>query len=736
MKAINNRYARQASMIRKLSPTRRVVTTRLRRRQAGPLRCVRIVIICVALGCLLSLLYRDAVQAADAEPTSLQQLAKTLEGEQLQSSAHLFYRYPLGFDVQTIHTVTLPISAPGQVGAAALTVVYQERQKLGSAGVGFLSIFAGLALVVLLVRRRIDARVSSSARRLKTEIPEAYRSMIVGIVQVASAVFPGLMLLLLFLLGQAFLALEGPIFTLFIQLCSLWTGVTGLLSLAREFFLGPLVLAPHGQTLYRIVRFFFRYVAIGLAILWGGAVFHFPADVLAFVRFLLALTASGSVFLLSTRKEAVLALFPALPNRLYQRFVTGFRYAYHPILFFTFTIGLLWAAGYHHLAEFLIERIWAVVGVFLGAVFLHHCLIRWIKHRVLPGPFSPETVLAFQQALVAIVTYLVTLSTLLLVLGLMGMLTPTLHLLAAPLLTSGKTEISILVLVQAVLLVLVFFLASRVVRTYLDYQVFPALGLDPGMATAINAFLSYTLGALGFLCGLRTLGLDLQALTIFAGALGIGAGFGLQTLTSNLAAGLTLVFGRTIRRGDVVTVGEMIGTVQEVGMRVTRVRTLDNIEILVPNAHLVESTLTNYTHTSPFIRLHVPVGVSYGADPQHVREVMLAVAQLCPHVEPQPTPEVWFTEFGESSLNFELLVWMNIHQTSRGQVRSALYFALFQAFKAVGIEIPFPQRDLHIRSGVPWQTLGNPEDTTNDPNGQLLSGKDTHGKLDPGTRAR
>lgn len=162
-------------------------------------------------------------------------------------------------------------------------------------------------------------------------------------------------------------------------------------------------------------------------------------------------------------------------------------------------------------------------------------------------------------------------------------------------------------------------------------------------------------------------------------------------------------------------------------MRVTRLRTLDNIEILIPNAQLVESTLTNYTHTSPFIRLHVPVGVSYGADPQHIREVILAVAQSCPHVEPQPTPDVWFTEFGESSLNFELLVWMNIRQTSRGQVKSALYFALFQAFKDSGIEIPFPQRDLHIRSDFPRQTLEKLDDSTNDPNGQVLSGKDMHG---------
>ena len=125
----------------------------------------------------------------------------------------------------------------------------------------------------------------------------------------------------------------------------------------------------------------------------------------------------------------------------------------------------------------------------------------------------------------------------------------------------------------------------------------------------------------------------------------------------------------------------------------------------MPNAHLVDSTITNYTHTNPLIRVCVPVGVGYNSDPDQVQAVILEVARACPDIESYPAPEVWFTGFGESALNFELLVWLNVRQTNGGQVKSALHFGLFRAFKGAGIELPFPQRDLHLRSGSPWAGL-------------------------------
>ena len=175
---------------------------------------------------------------------------------------------------------------------------------------------------------------------------------------------------------------------------------------------------------------------------------HIPRDVLALVRFLLVLTVGASVFLLWSLDEAILALLPLLPNRLYRRFLEAVERAYHPILFLTFTIGLLWGVGYHNLAGFLLQRSWAVMAVFLAAVFLHHLSLRWVKQHILPDSVPTDAALAFARALVAIVTYVVTAAAALLVLNLLGLLPVFFQMFSAPLLTVGTTHLSGLVVLQ------------------------------------------------------------------------------------------------------------------------------------------------------------------------------------------------------------------------------------------------------------------------------------------------
>jgi potassium efflux system protein len=161
---------------------------------------------------------------------------------------------------------------------------------------------------------------------------------------------------------------------------------------------------------------------------------------------------------------------------------------------------------------------------------------------------------------------------------------------------------------------------------------------------------------------------------------------------------MTIIFSRALRRGDIVTVGDTIGVVQEVGIRATRMRTRDDVDYLIPNAEFITGKIINWTRSNPHARLHVPLGVSYDADPARVRQILEHVGSHTSTVEQSPPPEVWFVGFGDSSLNFELLVWMNVRMYSHSKVASDLYFAIFEAFKEAGIEIPFPQRDLHIRS--------------------------------------
>jgi small-conductance mechanosensitive channel len=264
--------------------------------------------------------------------------------------------------------------------------------------------------------------------------------------------------------------------------------------------------------------------------------------------------------------------------------------------------------------------------------------------------------------------------------------------------TLGNQNVSIVVLLRATVIVMLFWLAATLIRDYCEFRIYPQLNIDPGVANAINTFTVYSIVAIGVLASVEAVGLGMGTVTLFAGAFGIGLGMGLQSMANNLTSGLTLIFTRALRKGDVVTTGDTLGIIQEVGIRATRMKTPDAIEYLVPNSEFVDGKLVNWTRSDPYTRVHVPIGVSYDAAPEVVRRIMQEVAASTPNVQPAPPPEVRFANLGDSSLNFELLLWINVKEVQPERVRSDLYFALFRALKEAGIEIPFPQRDIHIRS--------------------------------------
>ena len=143
-----------------------------------------------------------------------------------------------------------------------------------------------------------------------------------------------------------------------------------------------------------------------------------------------------------------------------------------------------------------------------------------------------------------------------------------------------------------------------------------------------------------------------------------------------------------------------MGIVTDIYLRATKVRTRDNIEYLIPNSDLISNTIINYSLSSPMIRIELPVGVSYGADPREVEKILLEIAEKEPLVSKHKKSVVRFVEYADSSINFELLIWINVRDVPRRRVRSELYFSIFEAFKKAGIEIPFPQRDIHVRSEI------------------------------------
>ena len=272
------------------------------------------------------------------------------------------------------------------------------------------------------------------------------------------------------------------------------------------------------------------------------------------------------------------------------------------------------------------------------------------------------------------------------------------HYLLKPLFSLGGLPITFFFLVKAAMFVVALVLVSHFTMLLLQKRVLTYLPLAIGEQYAIARVISYLVFVLGLVVGLQSLGLNLSSLVVVGGALGIGVGLGLQAIVSNFVAGLILLLEQPIKLGDRIQVGNTYGDVVRLRGRSTWIRTNENVVIIVPNSEFINQRVTNWTANDRQVRISLPAGVSYNSDPKVVREVLLAVAKSHPDVLGDPSPEVIFVGLGDSSLNFELRVWTIQQVQTPARLQSDLYFAIFQAFRKEHIEMPFPQRDLHIRS--------------------------------------
>jgi small-conductance mechanosensitive channel len=267
-----------------------------------------------------------------------------------------------------------------------------------------------------------------------------------------------------------------------------------------------------------------------------------------------------------------------------------------------------------------------------------------------------------------------------------------------PYFTLGNLPITPAVLVKWFLFVVLLAMLARFGRRLLRDRVLKYSSFDRGQKFAIERISGYFIFTMGLLIGLQSQGINLTTLALLGGTIGIGIGLGLQTIAKNFASGLILLFENPVKVGDRVQLEALLGDVIHIGGRATWVRTNDNVVIIVPNSEFIESRVTNWTANDRRVRLAVALGVSYNSDPAQVREILLDVARKHPDVLDEPGPDVVFRGFGDSSLDFELRVW-TVKQVQTPQVmRSELYFSIFEAFRRHAIEIPFPQRDLHLRS--------------------------------------
>jgi small-conductance mechanosensitive channel len=249
------------------------------------------------------------------------------------------------------------------------------------------------------------------------------------------------------------------------------------------------------------------------------------------------------------------------------------------------------------------------------------------------------------------------------------------------------------------LLIAVFWFSSRTKR-FLFNRFLVNSGLDRSLQYAIAQIVSNLVLIVGIFIVLENTGIHLGALTVFAGAVGVGVGFGLQNIASNFISGLVILAERPITIGDRVEVAGLAGQVELIRARSTVIRTNDNIAMIVPNTKFIDSPVTNWTYGDPRVRFRIPVGVAYGSDVNKVREALIAAGQSNPHVLHDPAPSVFLTQFGENAIDFELVVWSSEMSHRPSCFKSDLNFAIEEKFREAGIETPFPQRDLHIRSGV------------------------------------
>ena len=250
-----------------------------------------------------------------------------------------------------------------------------------------------------------------------------------------------------------------------------------------------------------------------------------------------------------------------------------------------------------------------------------------------------------------------------------------------------------------VIVILVTTTITSIVKHLMEDELFPRIRLNRGVPGSISMIVRYTIMTFGIFIAISAAGIDLSQFGLIAGALGVGIGFGLQGIVYNFIAGLILAFERPVQVGDTIEIGTLLGDVKSIGVRSSTIRTYDGSEVIVPNGNLISNEVVNWTLSDRVRRRTVPVGVAYGTPPRKVIDLLISTVTAHPEVLTYPKPFALFEGFGESSLNFKVLFWVDF---DRGlNIQSEVAMNIYDALEKEGINIPFPQRDLHVKSFDP-----------------------------------
>ena len=368
---------------------------------------------------------------------------------------------------------------------------------------------------------------------------------------------------------------------------------------------------------------------------------------------------------------------------------------------FYFVLSLI---GYHQLVMYLTYKAALIVAVALIISSVQH-LIKLLFQKIISAgeEGSKERIMikAFLDMASTLVGWALFLLGSFLVVEIMGVRHETIELVLQaaqkPFFTLGNIELSVWLILKALIILWVFIVGSNLLDGFLRKNVYGRVHLDESVQYTFSVTIKYIMLIMGVLIGLSSLGVQLATLTVFAGTLGIGIGFGLQDIAKNFISGLVMLVERPVKVGDYIEVKGLPGKVKDINARSTIVNTFDNISVIVPNSEFMNQQVVNWSYSDKITRLKLSVGVAYGTDPELVKEALLEAGKSHPDVMKRPEPYVWFTEFGDSSLNFELYVWTE-DPNNRFTMKSQINFAINRIFKEKGIKIPFPQRDIHFRS--------------------------------------
>lgn len=272
----------------------------------------------------------------------------------------------------------------------------------------------------------------------------------------------------------------------------------------------------------------------------------------------------------------------------------------------------------------------------------------------------------------------------------------------------GTRRLSLLGVINSIVVVAVLFVMARIANRIVVHSVGRLHALDMSQRVLLQKLASIAVVVIAGLLGIDLLGIDLTALTVFSGAVGLAVGFGLQKTFGNLIAGLILLMDRSVKPGDVIVVGDTFGAVSKIGVRAVSVVTRDGKEHLIPNEQLMTEPVENWSYSSRNVRIHIPVGVGYGSDLPKAQKLMIEAATAAARVLVDPKPSVWLKGFGDNSVDHDILVWIADPELGVGNVRSDILNRVWVLFQDNAIEIPFPQRDVHIRTLPTTPKSANP----------------------------